>query len=172
MTPFAHYSTVFHFSPFYRRALPQLTRFRLPCARRRVLHNDSVNVLHFGHRCSSSTLLCGSVDGKCLIRYPSNLEDTRLFSLLCSVVIHLCFAARTFLFPRHLLVFAESCSDLASSQAYRQRTRKSRRVSSPPRRSHLSSPSRPLGSSGPWPQTSFFPSFLFLRNVDQPSTLQ
>jgi len=45
-------------------------RFLSPfdCARCRILLNDSVKFLHFGHRCASSTSPCGSVPGPYLIR--------------------------------------------------------------------------------------------------------
>jgi hypothetical protein len=56
---------------------PHLTHPRLPCARRRIHHNNPVIFLHFGHRCSSSTSPCGSAAGKHLIHYCSLSFSTR-----------------------------------------------------------------------------------------------
>ena len=48
----------------YLRPLPEmLLRLRHPCARCRILYNDSVSFLHFGHHCSSSTMPCRSGAG-------------------------------------------------------------------------------------------------------------
>ena len=63
---------------FYHRASPRPTLPFLLCACCRILHNDLADFLHFGHRCSPSTSLCGSVASKQLIRYCSLFFSTRL----------------------------------------------------------------------------------------------
>jgi hypothetical protein len=46
---------------YFTLASSHLSRLRPPCARRRILQNDSVNAFLFEHRCSSLTSPCGSV---------------------------------------------------------------------------------------------------------------